>query len=79
MPKNEDISDTFGCQGTSKSSLGECKTHRSLCWCLGCVPFPMVSKKKWYIDEYGHKTLNCTKIAVFVYQNILTRTPINLS
>ena len=41
-------------------------TYRSLSLCLDCVPFPTLLKKKGYIDEYGHKTLNCTKIAVFV-------------
>lgn len=33
-------------------------TNRSLLWCLECVPFPTVGKKKGDIDEYGHKTLN---------------------
>ena len=43
-----------------------------------CVPFPTLGKNKEYFDEYGHKTLNCTKIAVFVCQNVLMRTQINL-
>ena len=33
-------------------------TNRNLPWCLEFVPFPTVGKKKWYIDEYGHKILN---------------------
>ena len=47
-------------------------THRRLPSCPGCVPFPTFGKKKGYVDEYGHKTLNFTKIAAFVCQNALT-------
>ncbi len=51
-------------------------THRSLPWCPGAVPFSTIGKSKGYryIDGYGHKTPNSTKIAVsFVCQNVLKR------
>ena len=31
-----------------------------------CDPFPTLGKKKGYIDEYGLKTTNSTKMALFV-------------
>ena len=49
--------------------------NRSLC--PGCVPFPTFGKKKGYIDKYGPKTPNSTKIQAFMCQNVLTRTQIN--
>ena len=56
------------------------RTNKNYPWCPGCVPFQALGKKKGYIDEYGHKTLNCTKIAAFVCQNdVLRRAQINLS
>ena len=38
-----------------------------------------IKKKKGNIDEFCHRTLNSTKIAVFVCQNVLMHTKINLS
>ena len=53
-------------------------TDRSLLSCPGCDPFPTFRKKKGHIDEYGPKTPNSTKTVVFVCQNVLTCTQINL-
>ena len=58
MPKNEVILLNLDVKGQVKVHQVDETTHRSLPWCLVCVPFQTLSKKKGYIDEYGTNTPN---------------------
>ena len=68
MPKRESILGTFACQLTNKRSLGIWNDQKKSSLLLPWVySIPNLSEKKGYIDEYGHKTLDCTKKAAFIY------------